>query len=344
MATILPLLRVGQLAHMVGGVVKGDPELPISGARPLFEAGPQDISFLADEKHQRDLTHTRAAAIIAKPGFNHNGTTIVEVPNPFLAFLQTYEHFHPAPPSLEPVIDPRSVVHPTAQLGQGCHIGSFVNIGANSVIGKNCVLHNGVSVGRSCILGNDCLLYPHAVVYDGCKLGHRVILHAHVVIGADGFGYRMDQGKHLKIPQRAGVEIEDDVEIGAGTAVDRGTFEPTRIGQGTKIDNMVQIGHNCRIGKHNLIVSQVGIGGSSSTGDYVVIAGQVGIADHVQIGDQAVLGAQCGVPSDIPAKTRVLGAPARPEREAKMILLSMDKIPELRQDVRKIKQHLGLTG
>lgn len=344
MAAILPLLRISQIAEMVDGTLIGPAETPITGARALLDAGDHDISFVADDRQQRNLAQTRAAALLAKPGVRHNDLPVIEVADPFSAFLKIYQHFHPELPALQCSIDPRAVIDPTAQIGKGCYIGPYAVVGAGSIIGDRCKLHAGVTIGRQCKVGDDCTLYPQAVVYDGCTLGNRVILHSHAVIGADGFGYRLDKGKHVKIPQLAGVELADDVEVGAGSMIDRGTFEPTRVGQGTKIDNLVQIGHNCRIGKHNLLVSQVGIGGSSTTGDYVVIAGQVGVADHVHIGDQAVLGAQAGVPSDIPAKTRVLGAPARPERDAKVILLSLDKLPELRQDVRKIKQHLGMTG
>lgn len=344
MAAILPLLRASQIAEMVGGTLVGDSDTPITGARALLEAGNHDLSFVADDRQQRNLAQTQAAALIAKPGIRHNTVPVIEVADPFAAFLRVYQHFHPELPAYEANIDPRAVIDPTATIGIGSYIGPNVVVGAGSIIGDRCTLHAGVTIGRHCKVGNDCTIYPHVVIYDGCSLGQRVILHAQAVIGADGFGYRLDKGKHVKIPQMAGVDIGDDVEVGAGTMIDRGTFEPTTVGQGTKIDNMVQIGHNCKIGKHNLLVSQVGIGGSSVTGDYVVIAGQVGVADHVHIGDQAVLGAQAGVPSDVPANTRVLGAPARPERDAKVILLSLDKLPALRQDVRKIKQHLGMTG
>lgn len=344
MAAILPLLRLSQIAQMVQGNLVGDGDLAITGSRALLQSGPQDISFVADDRQQRSLAQCQAAALIAKPGVRHNDLPIIEVPDPFAAFLSIYQYFHPPLPAHEPGIDPRAAIDPTAQIGSDCYIGPFASVGAGTVVGDRCVLHAGVSIGRHCTVGSDCLIYSNAVVYDSCRLGDRVILHASSVIGADGFGYRLDKGRHVKIPQMAGVDLGNDVEIGAGTMIDRGTFEPTIIGEGTKIDNMVQIGHNCKIGKHNLLVSQVGVGGSSSTGDYVVMAGQVGVADHVHIGDQAVLGAQAGVPSDVPAKTRVLGAPARPERDAKVILLSLDKLPEIRQDVRKIKQHLGLTG
>jgi UDP-3-O-[3-hydroxymyristoyl] glucosamine N-acyltransferase len=163
------------------------------------------------------------------------------------------------------------------------------------------------------------------------------------VLGADGFGYRLIDGRHVKVPQLGRVEIGDDVEVGACTTIDRGTFQATRVGAGTKLDNLVMVGHNCRIGKHNLFVSQVGMAGSSSTGDYVVLAGQVGVVDHVHIGDRTIIGAQSGVPGDVPADQQVLGAPARPIREQKRILISLDKLPEMVRDLRRIKQKLGLN-
>jgi UDP-3-O-[3-hydroxymyristoyl] glucosamine N-acyltransferase len=185
-------------------------------------------------------------------------------------------------------------------------------------------------------------LFPNAVLYDGTVLGNRVIVHANAVLGADGFGYRLQDGRHVKAPQLGHVEVGDDVEVGACTTIDRGTFEPTRIGEGTKIDNLVQVAHNCRIGRHNLLVSQLGIAGSSSTGDYVVMAGQVGVRDHVHIGDGALIGARAGVARDVAAGERMLGAPATPEREQKRILMSLEKLPEIRKDVHRIKQHLGI--
>src|SRR5205807_1025225 len=184
-----------------------------------------------------------------------------------------------------------------------------------SILGARCQVHPGAVLGRHCRLGDDVVVYPNAVLYDGTVLGSRVIIHANAVLGADGFGYRQQSGKHVKVPQLGHVEIADDVEIGACSTIDRGTFDATRVGEGTKIDNLVQIGHNCQIGRHNLLVSQVGIAGSSSTGDYVVAAGQAGIVDHVHIGQGAVIGGQSGVSKNVPAGQRVLGAPARPERE-----------------------------
>ena len=197
-------------------------------------------------------------------------------------------------------------------------------------------------IGRNCILAADVTIYPHAVLYDDCHLGERVIVHAHAVLGADGFGYRMQQGKHVKVPQLGRVEIAADVEIGACATIDRGTFGPTRVGTGTKIDNLVMVAHNCQIGRHNLLVSQVGIAGSTTTGDYVVMAGQVGVADHLHIGDRAQLGAKAGVHKDVPPDARMLGAPATPDKEQMRIMMSLERLPEMRKDVKKIKQHLGL--
>src|SRR5204862_8014669 len=170
--------------------------------------------------------------------------------------------------------------------------------------------HSGGALGRFCRLGDDVTIYPNAVLYDATEVGHRVVIHANAVLGADGFGYRLQNGRHAKVPQLGHVEIGDDVEIGACTTIDRGTFQATTIGEGTKIDNLVQVAHNCQIGKHNLFVSQMGIAGSSTTGDYVVIAGQAGITDHVHIGTGAVIGAKSGVTKDVTAGQRTLGAPA----------------------------------
>jgi UDP-3-O-[3-hydroxymyristoyl] glucosamine N-acyltransferase len=229
-----------------------------------------------------------------------------------------------------------------AVIGPDASIFPFAVVGEGTVVGARCQLHSGVVIGRNCRIGDDVILYPNAVLYDGTVLGQRVIVHANAVLGADGFGYRLQKGRHVKVPQLGLVEIGDDVEIGACTTIDRGTFQATTVGPGTKIDNLVMVGHNCQVGGHNLIVSQVGIAGSCTTGDYVVLAGQVGIADHVHIGDRSVIGARAGVPKDVPADQRMLGAPATPEREQKRILMSLDKLPDIRRDVRRIKEHLGI--
>ena len=207
-----------------------------------------------------------------------------------------------------------------------------------------CQIHSGVVVGKDCVIGDDVVLYPNAVLYDDTVLGDRVIVHANAVLGADGFGYRFQNGRHVKVPQLGRVEIGSDVEIGACTTIDRGTFMPTRVGEGTKIDNLVQVAHNCQVGKHNLLISQMGIAGSSTTGDFVVVAGQVGICDHVHIGTGADHRRQGGGDQGHPGRASAHSVlPATPERDQKRILISLEKLPEMRKDIRKIKQQLGIT-
>lgn len=335
-------ITVRQLAELVEGKLTGDGSVLIHAARPLQEAGPGHITFIEGEKQARLLPACKASAVIARPGHAVNGTPCIEVTDPLNAFLAVFQFLHgqPGPPASG--IDPRACIHPTAQLGAGVSLDPFVSIGSGTTIGDRCRFYAGVVVGRNCRIGSDVVVYPHVVIYDGSTLGDRVMIHANAVIGADGFGYRFQEGRHLKVPQLGTVEIGDDVEIGACTTIDRGTFQPTRIGAGTKIDNLVQVAHNCHLGRHNLVVGQVGIAGSCTTGDYVVMAGQVGVADHVHIGDRAVLGAKAGVMKDVPAGQSVLGAPAQPEREAKVMLLTLERLPELHRDVRRIKKALNL--
>jgi UDP-3-O-[3-hydroxymyristoyl] glucosamine N-acyltransferase len=320
----------------------GDGTVVIGGARPLGEAQPGDITFLVDTKHAAQLPRSRAAAAVVPSGVSPNGIPLIQVADPLDAFITIVKHLRGAAVVKPHGVDPRAFVHPTAQIGEAASIYPFAVVGEGSVLGARCTLYSGAVVGKHCKLGDDVTLYPNAVLYDDCIVGDRVIIHASAVIGADGFGYRQNGGRHIKVPQLGRVEIAADVEIGACTTIDRGTFEATRIGEGTKIDNLVQVAHNCQIGKHNLLVSQMGIAGSSSTDDYVVIAGQVGVTDHVHIGAGAIIGAKAGVTKDVPAGQRTLGAPATPEREQKRILMSLEKLPEMRKELRRILRHLGL--
>jgi UDP-3-O-[3-hydroxymyristoyl] glucosamine N-acyltransferase len=338
---------VRQLAELVGGHIQGDAETIIHDAKTLDEARPGDITFVEDDKHLRGLTTCRASAAVVPHSVSSAAIPLIQVADPLTAFVIIVRHLRiqldraAMPPH---GIDPRSAVHPTAKLGAEASVFPFATIGEGSIIGARCRIHAGASVGRFCRLGDDITLHPNAVLYDRTVLGHRVIVHANAVIGADGFGYRLHDGRHDKVPQLGHVEIGDDVEIGACTTIDRGTFQATQVGTGTKIDNLVQIGHNCKIGRHNLLVSQMGIAGSSTTGEYVVVAGQVGITDHVHLGDRAIIGAKAGVTKDVPPGLRMLGAPATPERDQKRILMTLERLPEIRRDIRRIKQHLGLSN
>lgn len=333
---------VRQLAELVGGQVLGDAEATIHRAQSLDEAQSGDITFVEDEKHLRLLTGSRASAAVVPVSVTSAVIPLLQVADPLAAFVTIVRHLRGVSKTSPIGIDPRSAIHPTAEIGSEASVFPFACIGEGSIVGARCRIHAGAVVGRFCRLGDDVTLYPQAVLYDGTILGHRVTVHANAVIGADGFGYRLHDGRHDKMPQLGHVEIGDDVEIGACTTIDRGTFQATQVGAGTKIDNLVQIGHNCKIGRHNLLVSQMGIAGSSSTGDYVVVAGQVGITDHVHLGDRVMVGAKAGVTKDVPPGLRMLGAPATPEREQKRILMTLERLPEIRRDIRRIKQQLGI--
>lgn len=331
------------LADLVHGTVVGDPTTVIRSARPMKDAAEGDITFLEHDKNLNQLHASKASAAVVSPTVPVNGKALIQAKDPLGAFIAIVQHLQGKPIDKPTGIDARACVDPSAKIGSEPTIMPLAVVGARSVIGDRCRIHPGVVIGRDCKIGNDVTIYPNAVIYDGVEIGDRTILHANSVIGSDGFGYRFQNGAHVKVPQLGTVIVGSDVEIGACSAIDRGTFEPTRIGSGTKIDNLVQVAHNCRVGKHNIFVSQLGMAGSCSTDDYVVIAGQVGIADHIHIGAGATIGAKAGVTKDVPAGQRMLGAPATPEREQKRILMTMDKLPEIRRDVRKIKQHLGMA-
>jgi UDP-3-O-[3-hydroxymyristoyl] glucosamine N-acyltransferase len=333
------------MAEWVSGEVVGDGDVPIRAARPLSEAGPGDITFVEGEKNLAAWHASPAAAAVVPLTVPLNGRPLIRVADPLAAFAAIVLQLRGRPTAeADGRIDPTAHVHPAAQVGRGSSIGPFAVVGEGAILGARCQVHAGAYVGRFCKLGDDVVLHPHAVLYDDCVLGHRVIVHANSVIGADGFGYRTQNGRHVKVPQLGRVELGDDVEVGACTTIDRGTFGPTRIGPGTKIDNLVMIAHNCQIGRHNLLVSQAGVAGSCVTGDYVVMAGQSGVADHLTVGDRVVIGAQAGVVKDIPSDTQVIGSPARPQKESWRYMLSVERLPDLIRDVRRLKQALGLGG
>lgn len=337
------MFTVRQLAEQVRGEVFGDGDVPISNARTLYEAEAGDITFVEAERYLAAWEGSPAAAAIVKESMPLNGRPLIRVADPLSAFATILLNFR-KPPAVTVAgrIDPVASVHPSATIGEGSSIGPFAVIGEGVEIGARCQIHSGVAIGRNCRLGDDVVLHPNTVLYEGCTLGHRVIVHAGSVLGADGFGYRVQNGRHVKVPQLGTLEIGDDVEIGASTTIDRGTFGPTRIGEGTKIDNLVMIGHNCQIGRHNLFASQVGIAGSCTTGDYVILAGQVGVADHLHIEAGAVVGAKSGVVRDIPAGARMLGMPAISDRVELRIWSFHEKLPQFLKDIRRIKKHLGL--
>ncbi|MGF1579178.1 MAG: UDP-3-O-(3-hydroxymyristoyl)glucosamine N-acyltransferase [Gemmataceae bacterium] len=333
---------LSELASLVQGKLVGDENQPIESAKPLGLAGPDDITFLQESAKANLLTQSGAGAAVVPLKHRTNGKAIIQVADPLTAFVRIVRHFQGIKEPKKPVVDPRAAVDYSASLGADVGVGPFAVIGEGTVVGDRCQINANATIGANCVLGNDVIVHSGAVLYDRTVVGNRSIIHANAVLGADGFGYRFIDGTHTKVPQLGNVVIGDDVEIGAGTTIDRGTFQSTEVGTGTKIDNLVQIAHNCRIGQHNLLVSQMGIAGSSTTGQYVIVAGQVGIKDHVTIGDGAIIGAQAGVTRDVPAGQRMLGAPAIAERDQKRIITSLEKLPKLRRDVKALQRHLGL--
>ncbi len=331
-----------QLATLVRGKLVGDGSLPIRSARPVREAGPGDITFVESERFVKDLRSSPASAAIVGPHFNLSRSdvgkdlAVIEVDDPMLAFLTVHAHLSGGQKPRWTGIHPQAVVAPTAQIGKDVAIYPFVYVGEGAVIGEGTTLHPGVVIGEGCTLGRECVVHANVVLYDNVLLGDRVEVHAGTVLGGDGFGYRQVGGRHIKIPHSGRLEVDHDVEIGANCTIDRATFEATRIGEGTKIDNLVMIGHNNQIGRHNLLCGLVGIAGSCKTGDYVVMAGQAGIKDNTQIGSGVIVGAQAGVHRNIPDGQNVLGSPAIPVREQRRLFQMIARLPDMHRQLKQL--------
>jgi UDP-3-O-[3-hydroxymyristoyl] glucosamine N-acyltransferase len=332
-------LTLAQIASLVDGQLVASGELEITGAATLAAARPGEITLCDNPKLAPELARTQAAAVIVPHGLETNMPSVA-VADVHAAFAKVVGQFRPQKAPRPVGIHPQAVVSLSARIGEGTQVHPLAVIGDNVEIGPGCTIHCGVRIGDGCRLGQGVTLFPNVVLYQSAVIGNRVLIHANAVIGAYGFGYTLVGGQHKLSAQLGYVEIEDDVEIGACATIDRGTYGPTIIGAGTKIDNHVMIAHNCRIGRHNLICSQAGVAGSSTTGDYVVIAGQVGVRDHVHIGERAMLGAQCGVMNDVPAGQRVLGSPAIDEKDQYRIFAASFKLPEMRKELHKLQREV----
>ena len=335
-----------ELAGRVGGAVVGDAALEVEGIAPLEVAGPTQLSFFSNRKYRKAFEATAAGAVLVDPGVEGPpGRTLVVVENAYLAFAKISTLFHP-PQEPVPEIAPSAVIHPTAVVHPSAQVMPLACVGPGAVIGARTILFAGAHVGQDAKVGEDCLVYHNAVIRERCVIGDRVILQPGVVIGSDGFGYALDMAgdghgpRHLKIPQAGHVVVEDDVEIGANTCVDRATLGVTRIGRGAKIDNLVQIAHNVEVGPLCIIASQVGISGSTHLGMGVVVWGQVGIVGHITIGDCAVINAQSGVGHDLEAGARVAGSPAKPDVQWARNSAVFDRLTEMRRELRELRKEV----
>lgn len=340
---------VEELAALVQGKLVGDGTISILAARSVGEAGPGDITFIENERYAKLLRTSPASAAIVGPHFKrapeNPDVPVIEVEDPITAFVAVRKHLAAEAKPRWVGVHPKAYVAPTAKIGENVAIYPFAYVGDDAEIGDGSTLHPGAVVGDRCKLGRDVVIRPNAVLYEDVILGDRVEIHAGSVLGGDGFGYRFVEGKHVKVPQTGRVEVGADVEIGANCTVDRATFEATRIGEGSKIDNLVMIGHNNQIGRHNLLCGQVGIAGSCKTGDYVVMAGQAGIKDKTEIGDRVVVGAQAGVHRNVPTGSQVLGSPAIPVREQRRIFQMIARLPEMHKHLRELAAQVALlTG
>lgn len=331
---------LGELALLVGGELRGDANIEVTGAATTDVAASGQVTLADRPDRARDLVACMASAVIASPDVDCGGKASIVVADVHSAFATAVRHFRPQRIAARIGTSPHAIVSPTAKIGANVDIHPGATIGNGVVIGAHTTIHSGVRVMHDCVIGAGVTLFPNVVLYENTRIGDRVIIHAGAVIGAYGFGYRQVDGKHQLSAQLGNVEIAADVEVGAGSTIDRGTYGPTSIGEGTKIDNLVMIAHNCRLGRHNLICSLVGIAGSTTTGDYVVMAGQVGVRDHVHIGDRAVIGSKSGISNDVRAGEEMLGAPATPIRQAKLQMAAVAKLPEMRRQFRIMQRQL----
>jgi UDP-3-O-[3-hydroxymyristoyl] glucosamine N-acyltransferase len=330
-----------ELAGIVGGEVVGDSSVVIDGVAGIKEAMPGDITFLANPRYEKFMESTQASAVIAPPGTSGHGKPLLLSENPYLSFVKAVEFFVPNKNNYPRVIHPSAVIDDTAQFGSGVGIGACAVIEAGVRIGDGSMVLAGTFIGRDTEIGKDCLVYPNVTIREEVKIGDRVIIHGGAVIGSDGFGFAKDGEVYRKIPQIGNVVIEDDVEIGANVTIDRATTGTTRVGRGTKIDNLVQIAHNVVIRENCILVAQVGIGGTTEVGKGATLAGQAGAVGHIKIGDGAVVAAQAGVTKSIPANTMVSGYPAREHNQARKIYASFQKLPGLIKRVADLAERLA---
>ena len=334
-------LTTAEMAQLLAGEVHGDATAMLTGFATATDAKPGDLTFAEKEEFFLAAENSAATAIIAGKDAVSTKKVVIRVANPRVAFAKALAIFFPEP-KFAAGVHPTAVIAPSAQVDPTAHIGPHCVVGERVTLGANVVLQSGNAIGADSALGEETNLFPNVTIYPRTQIGKRVRIHAGAAIGPDGFGYVLDGGFHRKVPQIGNVVIGDDVEIGANVTIDRGALGSTVIGKGTKIDNLVQIGHNVQVGEHCIIIAQVGIAGSTKLGNYVILAGQAGVGGHLTIGNQVTVGAQSGVMSNIPDGGKWLGAPAQPDKEFKRQVIALRYLPDLLKKVSSWEKKLGV--
>ncbi|MDR2118215.1 MAG: UDP-3-O-(3-hydroxymyristoyl)glucosamine N-acyltransferase [Tannerellaceae bacterium] len=331
-----------QIANILKGTVDGDPEVKVNNFSKIEEGKPHSLTFLANPKYEPYIYHTEASVVLVNNEFkpsSHIKSTLIRVPNAYAALAVLLEIAGQSEQKKEG-IDSTAFIHASATVGEGCYIGTFTYIGENVKIGDNCRIYPYTYIGDNTSVGDDCLLYPHVTIYKDCTIANRCILHAGCVIGSDGFGFAPEGGAYKKIPQLGYVIIEDDVEIGANTTIDRAVMDATIIRKGVKLDNLVQIAHNVEIGEHTVMAAQAGISGSVKIGSHCRFGGQSGLAGHIHIADRVAIGAQAGVMSNIKTEQTLLGSPAIDSRDYMRSSVIFSRLPEMYRSLAKLREEV----
>jgi UDP-3-O-[3-hydroxymyristoyl] glucosamine N-acyltransferase len=333
-------IKLSEIAKKIGAQLMGQ-DLTVAGLSTIDNPKPGTLSFIISKKFKKKLADCCCAAVIVPPGVKSERHSLLIKDDPYLGYSLAMRLFYKNHHRPRSQIEQSAIVSETAKIGHDVYIGHNVVIKDNVKVGDNCVIHPGVFIGENTIIGDDCYIYPNSVIMHGVNIGSRVAIYAGAVVGSDGFGYAKGENGFVKIPQAGTVVIEDDVEVGAGTTIDRATIGETRIGTGTIIDNLVQIAHNCIIGPGCIICAQVGLAGTTILGKNVTLAGQVGLAGHLTIGDGTIVEAQSGVPGNLPAGSVVFGYPARDAKLARRIEAIINHLPDYIQRLRNLEQKVN---
>jgi UDP-3-O-[3-hydroxymyristoyl] glucosamine N-acyltransferase len=333
-------LKLSEIAERIGAELVGS-DLTITGLATIDNPAPETLTFITSKKYRKELAGCSCPAVIVPPGIESDKHSLLVKNDPHLGFALAMRLFYPVHYRPQPGIDKSAAVSQSAKIGKDVYVGPNAVICDQAIIGDNCVIHPGVYIGAKTVIGDDCNIYPNAVIMHQVSIGKRVAIYAGCVIGSDGFGYAKSGEGFVKIPQAGTVVIEDDVEIGAGTTIDRASLGETRIGTGAILDNLIQVGHNCNVGAGSIICAQVGLAGSTVVGKDVTLAGQVGVAGHLTIGDGSIVEARSGIHTDLEPKSIVFGYPAREAKHAMRIEALINRLPDYIQRLRDVERKIN---